>query len=102
MSFAHPFVLFLLVVPAGLARWVWRRSGRRVVLPFDHGRQPAGRGWKGVIDLAESLPAVVLAVVVVILAGPQKTGAPQTRRKLTNIEFCVDVSASMLAPFGEG
>ena len=102
MSFAHPFVLLLLAAPAWLIGRVWRRSGRRVALPFDHGRQRAGRGWKAAVDLAESLPALVLAVVLVILAGPQRTGEPKTKRKLTNIEFCVDVSSSMLAPFGEG
>lgn len=102
MSFAHPPVLFLLAVPACLLWWVWNRAGRRVALPFDHGRQTSGRGWKGLVDLAESLPALILAVVIVILAGPQQTGDPKTRRKLTNIEFCVDVSASMLAPFGGG
>jgi Ca-activated chloride channel family protein len=30
------------------------------------------------------------------------TSAPKERRALTNIEFCVDVSGSMTAPFGEG
>jgi Ca-activated chloride channel family protein len=102
MSFAHPLVLFLLAAPAWLGWRVWHRSGRRVALPFDHGRQGAGSGWRVAVDLAESLPAVVLAIVVVILAGPQRTGEPKTKRKLTNIEFCVDVSASMLSPFGEG
>jgi Ca-activated chloride channel homolog len=38
----------------------------------------------------------------VILAGPQRWDEPKTRRVLTNIEFCVDVSGSMTAKFGEG
>jgi Ca-activated chloride channel homolog len=102
MSFAHPLVLFLLALPAWLTWGVWNRAGRRVALPFDHGRQASGLRWRIPIDLAESLPALILAVVVVMLAGPQRTGEPKSKRKLTNIEFCIDVSSSMLTPFGEG
>ncbi len=102
MSFAHPYALCLLAAPAWLVWWVWRRDGRRVALPFDHARPRPGRAWKAAIDCADCLPAVVLALVVVLLAGPQRTGEPKNRRKLTNIEFCVDVSASMNAPFGDG
>lgn len=101
-SFAHPWVLFLLVAPALLLAWVWRHPGHRVALPFDHGGQPEGRGWRFVLNLAESLPAALLAIVVVILAGPQRLGEPKSRRVMTNIEFCVDISGSMNAPFGEG
>ena len=50
----------------------------------------------------ESLPALVLALVILLLAGPQRLSAPKTRRVLTNIEFCVDVSGSMTTPLGEG
>lgn len=102
MSFSHPLVLFLLAAPAWLIWWVWRREGGRVALPFDHGGQGAGAGMGVVIDLAESLPALILAAVVVLLAGPERTGEPKSKRKLTNIEFCVDVSGSMLSPFGGG
>ena len=41
-------------------------------------------------------------MVVLILAGPQKWDEPRSKRVLTNIEFCVDVSGSMTASFGEG
>jgi Ca-activated chloride channel family protein len=102
MSFAQPAVLVLLVGPAWLLGRVWRRAGRRLALPFDHGRQRPGTAWRVAIDLAESVPALVLAVAVLLLAGPQRTGEPKTKRKLTNIEFCVDVSFSMLTPFGDG
>ena len=50
----------------------------------------------------ESLPALILLVAILILAGPQKTGEPRTKRVMSNIEFCVDVSGSMTAQFGEG
>jgi Ca-activated chloride channel family protein len=102
MSFAHPFVLGLLVVPVLLIARVWRREGRRVALPFDHARPTGGRAWAILLNAAESIPPLVLAVVLVLLAGPQRQGEPRTRRAVTNIEFCVDVSGSMTARFGEG
>jgi Ca-activated chloride channel homolog len=102
MSFAHPFVLMLLVVPAALLGRVWRAGGPRVALPFDHGGRKSGRGWRVALDLGESLPPLLLAVVILVLAGPQKLGEPKSERMMTNIEFCVDVSGSMTTPFGEG
>ncbi|MFO1062284.1 MAG: vWA domain-containing protein [Pirellulales bacterium] len=100
-GFTYPVVLVLLILPVALLAWTWKRKGREVALPTDHGSQKGGRGWWRFIGLFESLPALILAVVIVILAGPQETGKPKTRRALTNIEFCVDNSASMTAPFGE-
>ena len=102
ISFAHPWILLFLIVPLALLVWGWKRDDRRVALPFDHGSQSPGRGWAFVIQLAESLPALVLAIVVILLANPQRTGAPKTRRVLTNIEFCVDISGSMAASMGDG
>jgi Ca-activated chloride channel family protein len=102
MSFAHPWVLALLVIPLALGVCAWRRYGRRVVLPFDHGAPTTGRGWRWVLNVAESLPAVLFGIVIVILAGPQQLSEPRTKRVMTNIEFCVDVSGSMTAPFGDG
>lgn len=100
-QFTHPWLLGLLVVPLGVMVWVWHRESGRVAVPFDHGRggAPVSRVF---IDLAESLPAAVLAVAVLLLAGPQKFEAPKTKRGLTNIEICLDVSGSMTAKFGEG
>jgi Ca-activated chloride channel family protein len=102
LSFAFPWVLALLIVPVKLLAWVWRRQERRVVLPFDYGGRGTGRGWRVLLNLAESLPALLLAVVIVLLAGPQRLSEPKTKRSLTNIEFCVDVSGSMTAQFGDG
>jgi Ca-activated chloride channel family protein len=102
VSFAYPLVLILLVIPLLLLGWVWKRAGGRIALPFDFSRQNPARFWGGVLKLAESLPALVLALVIVLLAGPQQLSAPKTRRVLTNIEFCVDVSGSMTTPLGEG
>jgi Ca-activated chloride channel family protein len=102
ISFTYWPLLFALVVPVALLVWIWRRQGRRVVLPFDHGRPGSGLGWFFLIGFAESLPAAILAVVIVLLAGPQRLGEPKEKRVLTNIELCVDVSGSMTAPFGDG
>ena len=102
MSFSHPIVLFLLPLPALLLIWIWRREAARVVLPFDHAPRRHGNWLRIPINLMESLPALLLATVIVILAGPQRLSEPRTKRALTNIEFCVDVSGSMSAQFGEG
>ena len=102
MFFAYPLVLVGLLIPTALLVWTWRRDGRRLVLPFDHGLPGRGRGWGIFIELANSLPALLLAIVILLLAGPQRLGEPGSKRAMTNIELCVDVSGSMTAPFGDG
>ena len=102
MSFSHPIVLFLLPLPAILLVWIWRREAARVVLPFDHAVRRRGNWLRFPINLMESLPALLLATVIIILAGPQRLSEPRTKRAMTNIEFCIDVSGSMNASFGEG
>ena len=77
MSFAYPLVLLTLLIPAYLLVRTWRRRGRELVVPFDHGRQPSGRVLRVLMTLAESLPALVLAVAILILAGPQARRYPQ-------------------------
>lgn len=105
-QFAHPLVLIALVVPALLLGWVWANRwlvpARRVVLPLDHGRGRAGWWLWAVLAVAESLPPLLLAVAVCVLAGPQRNGPPQQKRSVTNIQFAVDVSGSMTAGFGDG
>lgn len=101
-EFARPSVLLLLVLPAALLAWNWRRQGRTIVLPWDHGRIGPQRRLRWPLELAESLPALLLAVVIVVLAGPLQLSQPKDQRRLTNIEFCVDVSGSMTAPLGDG
>lgn len=103
LSFRYPLLgLLLLIIPLSLILWVWMRSGRSVVLPFDHGQQKSGVWFKGLINVAQSFPAVLLGVVVAILCGPQQLSEPRTKKRLTNIEFCVDISGSMTASFGDG
>lgn len=101
-SFLYPWVLLLLIVPAALLYWTWLRPGRRLVLPFDHGRPGKGLGWRVLISLMESMPPLLLALALILLAGPQRLGEPKDKRVLTNIEFCLDISYSMTSPFGDG
>lgn len=100
--FGRPWVLLLLAVPVLLLWWTWTRTGRRVALPFDHGRRGAGWFVRGLLLTGESIPPLLLAAAVLLLAWPQELAAPKQRRALTNIEFCVDISGSMTAKFGEG
>ena len=98
----HPLYLVLLVVPGALLTWVWQRPGQQVVLPLDHGRPGHGWGWRIALNVADSVPALVLAVAIILLAGPQRYGEPEAKRKLTNIQLCLDISYSMTWQFGEG
>jgi Ca-activated chloride channel family protein len=102
MSFSHSFILLGLIVPVLLIVWAWRRSDGRIVLPYDHGLPGTGTAWRVLLALAEALPPLLLAVVIVILAGPQRLTEPKEKRVMTNIEMCVDVSGSMTTPFGDG
>lgn len=102
MNFTHPPLLLLLFLPLVLFLRVWRRHDRRIALPFDHGLPIRGARWRIPINLAETVPALLLAVAIVLLAGPQRLSEPKTERILTNIQLCVDISGSMTAKFGEG
>ncbi len=101
-SFLYWQVLFLLVIPMGILVWIWLRNGRRIVVPFDNGAQRRGIVWQTVLNIAESVPALILVVVLILLAGPTNLGTPVQERELKNIQFCLDVSGSMTASFGPG
>jgi Ca-activated chloride channel family protein len=102
VTFAHPWLLLLLVIPLLLVAWIWRRGSGAVVLPFDHSRARGRRVLQALVNVAETAPPLVAAVAVIVLAGPQCNAEPHTRRVLTNIEFCIDVSGSMMSQFGDG
>ena len=72
------------------------------MVPFDYSPASGSRWVRGLVGFFDSLPAVVLSTVVMILAGPQRWDEPRSQKVLTNIEFCVDVSGSMTASFGDG
>lgn len=100
MSFHQPQWLWLLALPVIWGFWQWVRRGHPVVLPFDHGHQREGRILRFLTNLAGSLPALLLAIAVLMLAGPRKTAPPQDQRVLNNIIICLDISGSMSARFG--
>ena len=95
MSFNYPWMLFLLLIPAVIVAWIWRRSGRHVVLPLDHSGHKGGRWLGRLVNAASCFPVLALAVVIIVLSGPLRLSEPKTKRRLTNIEFCVDISGSM-------
>ncbi len=100
MLFARPLFLLLLAIPAVLLVAQWRIKSRPIPVPFDH--QPHGRrrvlGF--LLDSATVLPCFILAAVILILAGPRRFEQPRSKREMTNIQFCLDVSGSMMAKFG--
>jgi Ca-activated chloride channel family protein len=102
IPFRHPWVLLALLLPIGLLLFIWMKGGRRLALPFDHTNERRGRILAILLRLSDSLPALILTLVVILLAGPQRWDEPQAKKVLTNIEFCVDVSGSMTASFGPG
>ncbi|MFM8420903.1 MAG: vWA domain-containing protein [Verrucomicrobiota bacterium] len=102
VQFAHPWVLGLLVVPVALVLWEWQRRGHVVRAPFDHAGRPRGRWLGRLVNGASSLPAMVLAAALLLLARPQRSDVPKDERLVTNIQFCMDVSGSMTEAFGDG
>jgi Ca-activated chloride channel family protein len=96
MTFAHPELIILLVIPVILLFWEWVRQGRPLVMPFDDVRQR--RGWLlGLpVLVANSLPAVLLALAIIFLARPLTYAPPKTQRELTNIQIVLDASTSMV------
>jgi Ca-activated chloride channel family protein len=97
MTFLHPWVLLLLAIPVLL---FWTVIGRRpgVVVPLDHQTHPR-RGWlRWTLGVFEVVPLLLLAVAIVMLAGPQMLKQPKSERLLTNIQLCLDVSGSMSGP----
>ncbi len=99
MTFTHPWVLLLLVIPIALA-WTVVARGTGLVLPIDHapadpssGRRHAWLTW--LLGGFDAVPLLVMAGAIVVLAGPQVLKQPRRERLLTNIQICMDVSGSM-------
>ncbi len=100
MSFSNWYILFGLFIPASMLVWIWLRQSGRVALPQDHGVARKGRFYSFVINLITCAGPMILAMAIVILAGPRHLSVPKAKRELTNIEFCLDLSGSMMANFG--
>jgi Ca-activated chloride channel family protein len=102
MNFAHPWLLLALIAPLLLIIWECQRRGRALVLPFDHSRPPRRRLLARIVTGANLLAPLLLAVALLLLAGPQRLASPDKERQLVNILFALDVSGSMKSPFGDG
>src|SRR5436190_23512043 len=101
-AFASPWWLAALSLPALLALYELTRRPHALVLPFDHGGARSGVWLGRLLRIVSLLPALLLAVAIVLLARPIRPDQPTQERILTNIEFVMDVSGSMSSPFGEG
>ncbi len=92
-SFVHPWVLMLLVVPVALV--LFGRTGRPLTLPFDHRPHRRRRWLRWGLAATSTLPAILLALAIILLARPQRLQQPRALRSVTNIQICLDVSGSM-------
>ncbi|MEL7473462.1 MAG: vWA domain-containing protein [Planctomycetota bacterium] len=95
MTFVYPQILLLLTIPTLLLVWGVRRKAAGVAMPFDHREHPRRRALGAALRGLELLPAILLALGVVLLARPQTLRVPSQERVLTNIQICMDVSGSM-------
>jgi Ca-activated chloride channel family protein len=99
MTFAQPGFLFLLAVALGLAaRTLWRPA-TAVMVPFDHAQARPLRVGRFLRTGAGLLPALLLAVMIVLMAGPRRTVLGPEEQLVTNVEICLDISGSMTDPF---
>ena len=77
-------------------------SDRRIALPQDYGVAKQGKFADFFIKCFLSAAPLMLATAIILWAQPRRLGVPQEKRELTNIEFCLDLSGSMMSSFGEG
>lgn len=102
MTFELPWVLLFLAFPILLGFWEWVRDSHAIVMPFDLAKRRFRDrllGWA--IRLCNLLPAFLLIIAILILAGPKRSGPPENDRIMTNILFCLDLSGSMGQSFGD-
>ncbi len=102
MSFAHPWVIALWLIPLFLLLWEAFRVGPTIPMPFDH-RPHRARPWlRRSLWVSAAIPPLILAISIAVVAGPQVMGEPEKRREITNIEIALDVSGSMGVAMSDG
>ncbi len=101
MIFIRPYLLPLLALPILFCFWTWLRRGRPVVLPLDFGGMRRGLWLDWLVRAAGFLPAGVLAVAILLWAGPFIEGPPTFPAQVANIQIALDTSGSMKAPLGD-
>lgn len=98
--FAHPKLLALLAIPVTLAFWEWIRRGQPLVLPVDHCTKRKGYVLRFLVQSLNMLPAVLMAVAIILLARPMVNAPPVVEREVANVQFVLDISGSMADPYG--
>lgn len=94
MTFLYPWVLLFLAIPVLLLIAPPSRVFG-LAMPFDHQNHRRRRRLGWALAAFDRVPALILAAVIAMLAGPQMLKHPRQTRTLTNIQFCMDVSGSM-------
>lgn len=99
MNFANTDLLVLLVLPLAFAWATLRGYGAAVAAPVAPGSLRPRRGLSLFLALPALIPPALLAIAVVLLAGPvrHEQSIGRVPKKLTNIQFGLNVSNSMLA-----
>lgn len=100
MTFAYPYLLLVLALPIFLIVFQWRNHVSPLALPFDYQDTKHAKWLARLLNLVNTIPALILAVAILLLAGPRRFERPKSEREMTNIQFCLDVSGSMVTPFG--
>ena len=94
MTFTHAWVLLFLAIPVVLA-WTAIARAPGLVSPADHSKHRERPWLVRILGFFDLVPLMLLAVAIVMLAGPQTLQQPKRERSLTNIQICLDVSGSM-------
>jgi Ca-activated chloride channel family protein len=95
MSFARPFLLVLILIPAWL---IWRARKGAAITVGDAGIAAAAASKSWIPWLPPVLRALGLAALVIAAAGPRFVGsASLLQRDGINIVIALDISSSMLA-----
>ena len=97
-----PIVALCLLLAMLFVAWIWKRTGRRIAVPYDHSTSSSGAGWWVLLTSAETTLPVLVGIALLILCNPLTSGTPVEQRSVSNIQFCVDSSGSMTAQFGDG
>lgn len=100
MSFAHPWVLVvgLLPIVVGVAQLL--RRPRRVEFPFDHQSVSRHVVIEKMVKCVELLPLLSALLCALLLSVPQRKYFGETVREMRNIQILIDCSGSMSASFG--
>lgn len=101
MSFSYVWMLCFLLVPLALCMLEIRRRGFAVALPFDHTSQPEHPVLSYLLKLTSLLPPLLLALAVILAAGPRRVVSRSVEQEVTNILFLLDESGSMNEAMGK-